>query len=228
MELDFSTIQNRLKTLEGIPLFDSMKREDVLDLLRESGAYVHRYRKGEYILLDAENASCICLVLDGIVHMVKENSRGHEALLLYMKRGEVFGETFVFRREPISRVSFRAARSCTILFLPFRKLQTVTERGGSVNIQFARNMYAQICDKNFYLMQKLEMVSMDSLRDKIMVCMKIEAERAKSSSFTLPLNRTELAQYLCSNRSSLTRELSSMKRDGLLDYAGNSYSLLTV
>lgn len=87
MELDFSTIQNRLKTLEGIPLFDSMKREDVLDLLRESGAYVHRYRKGEYILLDAENASCICLVLDGIVHMVKENSRGHEALLLYMKRG---------------------------------------------------------------------------------------------------------------------------------------------
>lgn len=89
-------------------------------------------------------------------------------------------------------------------------------------------MYAQICDKNFYLMQKLEMVSMDSLRDKIMVCMKIEAERAKSSSFTLPLNRTELAQYLCSNRSSLTRELSSMKRDGLLDYAGNSYSLLTV
>lgn len=130
MELDFSTIQNRLKTLEGIPLFDSMKREDVLDLLRESGAYVHRYRKGEYILLDAENASCICLVLDGIVHMVKENSRGHEALLLYMKRGKSSGRpsSSAENRSPASPSGLPAAAPSSFFpFGNFRRSQSAAE-----------------------------------------------------------------------------------------------------
>ena len=41
-----------------------------------------------------------------------------------------------------------------------------------------------------------------------------------------PLSRTEMAAYLQSNRSAMTRELSLMKRDGLIDFDGSTFVLL--
>ena len=42
----------------------------------------------------------------------------------------------------------------------------------------------------------------------------------------LPLGRIELADYLCVDRSALTRELVKMKEDGILDYDKNAFRLL--
>ena len=47
-----------------------------------------------------------------------------------------------------------------------------------------------------------------------------------STYIEVPLGRVELADYLCADRSALTRELSNMKRDGLLDYDKNTFHLL--
>ena len=41
------------------------------------------------------------------------------------------------------------------------------------------------------------------------------------------LNRTEMASYLQSNRSAMTRELSAMKADGLIDYDRNMFRILS-
>lgn len=213
------------QSLKDIQLFANMKMDEIEELLRHAGAFTHTYRRGEYVLLDKDRAHCICVVLSGIIHMVKENSSGHEALLMYLKTGQIFGETFVFRSEQISHVSFRAARSSQIMFVPFHEIQAVTEHVRLSHIVFARNVYEQICDKNYHLMMKLETISMESLREKILSYLRIEADRAGSDTFTLPLNRTEMAQFLCSNRSSLSRELAALKSEGIIDFHGNEFTL---
>ena len=45
---------------------------------------------------------------------------------------------------------------------------------------------------------------------------------------TIPLSRSEMADYLCTNRSALSRELANMKKDGILDYDLRSFHLLQV
>jgi CRP-like cAMP-binding protein len=51
--------------------------------------------------------------------------------------------------------------------------------------------------------------------------------RSKNYSLiTLPLNREDLADYLGVNRSALSRELSNMKSDGLIEYKKSSFSIL--
>lgn len=47
-------------------------------------------------------------------------------------------------------------------------------------------------------------------------------------TINIPLNRTEMADYLCTNRSALSRELSSMKKDGILDYDQKVFHLYNV
>jgi hypothetical protein len=55
-----------------------------------------------------------------------------------------------------------------------------------------------------------------------------EAQKVGSLTITIPLNRTEMADYLCTNRSALSRELSSMKKDGILDYDQRVFHLYNV
>ena len=45
---------------------------------------------------------------------------------------------------------------------------------------------------------------------------------------TIPLSRSEMADYLCTNRSALSRELTNMKKDGILDYDLRTFRLLQV
>ena len=48
----------------------------------------------------------------------------------------------------------------------------------------------------------------------------------ESRYFEIPLGRVELAEYLCVDRSALTRELAKMKDDGLIDYDRNCFRIL--
>ncbi|MEL7609088.1 MAG: helix-turn-helix domain-containing protein [Bacillota bacterium] len=53
-----------------------------------------------------------------------------------------------------------------------------------------------------------------------------ESQKSSSKYFTVPLSRIEMAEYLCVDRCALTRELSRMKAEGILDYSNNTFRLL--
>ncbi|MBR4869505.1 MAG: winged helix-turn-helix domain-containing protein, partial [Oscillospiraceae bacterium] len=53
-----------------------------------------------------------------------------------------------------------------------------------------------------------------------------EAKRHKSDSFRIPFNRQQLADFLSVDRSAMSNELSKMRRDGLLLFEKNHFTLL--
>ena len=44
-----------------------------------------------------------------------------------------------------------------------------------------------------------------------------------SFSFTLPMGRKDLAEYIGANRSALTRELNAMSDEGLIEFDRNDF-----
>ena len=48
----------------------------------------------------------------------------------------------------------------------------------------------------------------------------------EEKKITIPFNRTDLANYLDADRSALTRELSRMRQEGLIDFEKNTFVLL--
>ena len=67
---------------------------------------------------------------------------------------------------------------------------------------------------------------MKSLRAKVAAYLLSEAARAHSLTFSIPFSRIQLADYLNCDRSALSRELSLMQRDGLLETYKSSFKLL--
>lgn len=75
-------------------------------------------------------------------------------------------------------------------------------------------------------MEKIEVFSKKSLCEKIMAYFSIQAQRNDSIYFEIPLGRVELTEYLCADRSALTRELNAMRDEGLSDFDKSTFRIL--
>ena len=87
-------------------------------------------------------------------------------------------------------------------------------------------MLYMAADKNAQLMEKLEIVSKKTLRRKILTYLSFQAEHQDSRTFELPMSRTQLADYLCADRTAVSRELARMKQEGRIDFDKNTFTLL--
>ena len=76
------------------------------------------------------------------------------------------------------------------------------------------------------MIEKTEILCKKTLRSKILAYLEQEARNQGSRQFTIPFNRTDLANYLDADRSALTRELARMKEEGLVDYNKNTFAIL--
>ena len=201
-----------LELLTGSPIFDGVESRDREALLSCLKIYSRTYRKGEYIRLEHDNIQDVGIVLKGTVHMLKEDVWGHQTLLAYMGPGELFGETFALLREQASHVSFLAAAETKVLFLPADRVLNPCKNHCPFHETLSRNFLLLLGKKNLRLMEKIEISSKSSLREKIL-----------SKYIKIPLNRTEMASYLHANRSAMTRELTDMQEEGLIEFDRNTF-----
>lgn len=219
-------MQLNFKQLASLPIFNGICEEDLPAMLNCLGSFQKNYQKDEIILLESNEVRSVGIILSGIVHMVKEDSEGYQTLLVAMKDGELFGESFSCGSHLDAYVSFFATAPCTVLFLPFHKIIHSCKMSCTFHHRLIENMVQLIGDKNVQLMHKIEVISKKTLREKILTYLQQQALDQDSRQFTIPLSRLELAKYLCADRSALTRELSYMQKDGLISYEKNTFQLL--
>lgn len=208
------------------PLLDGIQPEERKAMLDCIGYHIGIFRKGEVLAFEEETVKHVGIVLSGAVDMVKEDLWGNKTILVRIGPNEVFGETFACGSDSLSVVTFLVSADAKILFLPFNRLMRNCNMACQFHHRLIENMVRVIADKNRDLLRKIEVVSKRSIREKLLSYLSIQAQAQKTRYFEIPLGRLELAEYLCIDRSALTRELVKMKEDGLIDYDKNCFRLL--
>ena len=208
------------------PLFAGIKPEDRKPMLHCIGYHVSNYSKGEIVVFEGENLKHIGILLFGSVDMIKEDLWGNKTTLLRLRKNELFGETFACGEDNFSVVTFIVSEDARILFMPFSRVMHSCTMACEFHHRLIENMVKVIANKNRDLMRKVEVVSKRTIREKLLTYLSVQAQQQNSRYFEIPLGRVELAEYLCVDRSALTRELVKMKDDGLIDYDKNCFRIL--
>ena len=206
-------------------IFKGIEKENLNALLYCMKSYVRSYKKGEMIHLEENHEKHVGVVLYGSIHMIKTDVWGKETLLTYMGEGEIFGETFGNSASEDEYVSFLSAAKTEVLFLSFEKAIHVCKNQCGFHFRLIENLFDLISKKNIQLMEKIEVTSRSSLREKILAYLSLQAQKQKSKYIELGLSRTDMAQFLCTNRSAMTRELSALKEEGVIDFDRNTFIL---
>ena len=208
------------------PLFDGISLEERKTMLGCIGYHIGTFKKGDIVAFEAENIKHIGIIVSGAVDMIKEDLWGNKTMLVRMKKDELFGETFACGSDNLSVVTFLVSEDAKILFMPFDRVMHSCTMACVFHHRLIENMVHIIANKNRDLMQKVEVISKRTIRERLLAYLSIQAQIQGSRYFEIPFGRVELAEYLCVDRSALTRELVKMKDEGLIDYDRNCFRML--
>lgn len=201
-----------------------MQEKEIHEILLTAGCFVKNFKKGNYIYQENEVIHSLGVILTGHVYMVKEDVWGEETILVRMGKGDLFGENFACSPNPASTVTFYAPQAAEVLFIPYERL--LRHAGNRNVLLFITNLISMMTYKSQNLMRKINVVSRKSLREKIQCFLSLEAEKTGTLDFTIPFSREEMAEYVCANRSALSRELKAMEKDGLIELKGRTCRIL--
>ena len=208
------------------PLFHGIKPDERNAMLGCIGYHIGTFKKGDIVAFEGDNLKHIGIIISGAVDMVKEDLWGNKTMLVRMRKDELFGETFACGSDNVSVVTFLVSEDAKVLFLPFDRVMHSCTMACQFHHRLIWNMVKIIADKNRDLMRKVDVVSKRTIREKLLAYLSIQAQVQNARYFEIPLGRVELAEYLCVDRSALTRELAKMKEDGLIDYDKNCFRIL--
>ena len=208
------------------PLFHGIKPDQLNAMLSCIGYHIGTFKKGDIVAFEGDHLKHIGIIISGAVDMVKEDLWGNKTMLVRMRKDEMFGETFACGSDSLSVVTFMVSEDAQILFMPFDRVMHSCTMACQFHHRLIENMVKIIADKNRDLMRKVDVVSKRTIREKLLAYLSIQAQVQNSRYFEIPLGRVELAEYLCVDRSALTRELAKMKEVGLIDYDKNCFRIL--
>jgi CRP-like cAMP-binding protein len=215
-----------LPVLETLPLFYKIKPDDILTLLECMGASVRTYKKGEYLLTEGQDMTGLLILLKGHALLYK-NADTSPSLLGAAHEGYVLGAASIGRETVPCLMAAMASVPCTALSIPYRRLMFQCTLRCPFHHQILENLVISISEGQRQLYEKIYILSQKTIREKLLAFLSGWAGAEPSGMIVLPFGRTELANYLCADRSALTRELNAMQREGILTFCGNEYTLLS-
>ena len=215
-----------IPVLKRTKLFSGVGEEDIASLLSCLGARKKEYKKGEYILREGEHISDVFILVEGKIHIQKDDYWGNRSILSVISVGEMFGEGYAAPESGALLNDVVAVEDSSVIFFDVKRILTTCSSACRFHNMIVQNMFFAISDKNRKLVQKLGHMSGRTTRAKLISYLSEEAKRQGSSAFTVPFNRQQLADYLCVDRSAMSNELCKMRDEGMIRFEKNRFELL--
>ena len=212
--------------LKTCALFREIQEADYGPLLSCFGARPWHYEKGAVILDEGDPAEYVGVVLSGTVQVVRMDYYGNRSIMAKLGPGGIFAEAFACAGVPVMPVSVVAAEEAEILLLQARHIITSCGNACHFHNQMIHNLLRVVAAKNLACNQKIEIMSQRTTREKLMAYLLLEAKRTGKSSFSIPYDRQELADYLEVDRSGLSAEISKLRKEQVLLCRKNEFTLL--
>ncbi len=208
-----------------IDLFENIENNNVLELLQCIGIKTKIFRKNTCILKAGSKIDYLGVILSGNAAVKKNNYSNLPVEIDKLKTNDIFGHNIVCCGINKSPVDIVAETECEVLFLPFEKVVTPCPKLCEYHLQLIKNVMKMISKKNSVLNYQIDIIGQRSIRQKILAF--LQAYNNGEKIITVPYSREEMAKYLCSDRSALSRELCRMRDDGILRFNKNSFEILS-
>lgn len=215
-----------LEILKRTKLFAGVGEDELEAMLGCLQARLETYKKGEYVYRQGEHLDTLTVLVEGKLHVQKEDYWGNRSIINMVSVGEMIGEAFAAPDSGALMNDVIAVENSTVIKFDVRRVLTVCSSACRFHAMVVQNLFFAISEKNRKLMQKLSHMAKRSTREKLLSYLSEEAKRQNSSTFTIPFNRQQLADFLSVDRSAMSNELGKMRDEGLLLFEKNQFTLL--
>lgn len=208
--------------LEHVDLFKDLTFQNIENLLTKDSYDIKNYKKSSVIHFQNEKCTTLDIVLEGIVSIEGIDDNGNYFIISDFTIGNVIGENLLFPRKNFYPMTVLSKTDVTILHL---KKDLILKFCQS-NTTFLTNFIQSLSDKTLILADRIKILSFKSLRQCIIDFLINESHAKNSNKIKLELTKKNLAEKFGVQRTSLSRELSKMREEGLIEYDAYSITIL--
>lgn len=206
------------------PLFRGFGETELQQLKGCSSVRNASFAKGDIIFHTGEIVHEIGFVLEGSINIENIDLWGNKSILSHVSAGQVFAETYALCGEPML-VDAVAAENCTILFLNLDRMKNGPAPQPEWAAKIMQNMLLVSVQKNLALSNRIFCTSAKTIRGRLLTYLSAMSVKAGSTTFQIPFDRQQLADYLNLDRSALSKELGKMRDDGMIEFYKNTFKL---
>lgn len=212
--------------LKRTQLFAGVGEDEIAAMLDCLQAKQSSYKKGEYVFRQGEYVNHITVLVEGSLHIQRDDYWGNRSIINSIGVGEMIGEAYAAPGSGALLNDVVAVEDSTVLFFDVGRILTVCSSACKFHSLVVQNLFYAMSEKNRKLVQKLGHMAKRSTREKLISYLSEEAGRQNSGTFTIPFNRQQLADFLSVDRSAMSNELCKMRDEGLLIFEKNRFTLL--
>lgn len=205
--------------LKDLPVFRGLTPRQMQTLCARAIS-TRTFEKGARVFCAGDIPQSIGLVLTGCVHIESSDLWGGRSILGSVGAGGAFAEAYAVCAAPMPVDAVCAARS-TIAFL------RVSEALHAQMDVLTQNLMQLAMQKNRALSERIFCTTPKTIRGRLLTYLSAQAVGSDMRTVMIPFDRQQLADYLNVERTALSKELGRMRRDGLLQWHKNRFTLMT-
>ncbi|MBQ7821991.1 MAG: Crp/Fnr family transcriptional regulator [Clostridia bacterium] len=204
-------------------LFNNLNDNELKSAISFFDCKEETYKKGELIASPDKLPKKFGLVLSGCVQIYTLDIDGYQMIMATVLPGETFGESLSYLKKE-APIFIHALSDTVVMWMSTEKLREqkiVTECDKKLSYRFT----SLLANRALSMNDRIQILSKLTIREKLIAFFTEAVRKYNAYSFTLPFDRSDMATYLGCDRSSLSRELSKMQKEGLITFTKNSFTV---
>ena len=202
------------------PLLKYIETKDHALLMEELRTTTRTYDRDDILIYEGDELNRFGIVAHGLVRSEKIYRDGERNIIRVFEPGDLFGLDGLTRWKTAAR-DYVSLKKCTVIYISWQSVFN-----SHFNVPLLRAIMEVMQDDAIRQMHKVEILTRKSLRERIQLWLEIRKKKAGSNAVELVMTRQELSEYLCVNRSALSKELNDMQRDCLIQIDKHKITIL--
>lgn len=202
-------------------MFRDLSEEELLGLAHVTAE--RSYPKKAKIFHEGGEKEAVYFIKEGLVKTFKTDENGHEQIMSFLKRGEMFPHTGFFHEEPYPATA-EAIVDTALLAIPVRAFERMLLGTPSIAVKIMRVMSEKIRE----LQGKLQELTGQDVQDRGQSFLLKLAEYYGTSKdgeirIAIPMTHQDIANVIGTTRETVNRLLNQLRKEGILDADRNGF-----
>ena len=215
-----------MEELSACPLFSGLEGRDFMYAADFFSCREKKYDKGSVIATTGVILESFGYVVSGGVQVSMEDIDGRRLIMANVTPGDTFAESLYFL-ERESPVYITAIAESRIVWMKCDRIKNGSSFGTRLDGILTNRFIALLAGRTLSMNDRIQILSKPSIREKLVTFFSQYMVKLGTNSFSVPFDRTSMAEYLGVDRSSLSRELSKMRNEGIIEFRKDKFTIIT-
>lgn len=208
--------------IQNTTILSSLSPEIIRLHLANGDFRVHTYTKNSIVHFEGDFCHKLEIILTGKVVVARIDESGNLLTIAEFYSDDILGGNLMFSKSPYYPMTTTTYEESIILEIEkdllFKQL--------SESPIFLKTYLEFVADHTFILGDKIKHYVNKTIRECVLNYLEYESKNQKSNRIKLNMTKKALADKIGVQRTSLCRELSKMRDDGLIEYDSVSITIL--